>query len=58
MEQLRIFAAEVTRVANEVGTEGRLGGQAIVPNVEGTWAVLTDTVRYTIRYFAELISCI
>lgn len=44
MEQLRIFAAEVTRVANEVGTEGQLGGQAYVPKVEGTWAVLTDTV--------------
>lgn len=45
VEQLRVFAAEVTRVANEVGTEGKLGGQAHVPSVEGTWAVLTDNVN-------------
>src|SRR5262245_38211208 len=37
MEQLRVFAAEVTRVAREVGTEGKLGGQAVVPGVAGTW---------------------
>src|SRR5262249_11716475 len=37
VEQLRTFAAEVTRVAREVGTEGRLGGQAQVPGVAGTW---------------------
>jgi osomolarity two-component system sensor histidine kinase NIK1 len=43
--QLTIFAAEVTRVSLEVGTEGKLGGQAMVPNVEGTWQVLTDNVN-------------
>ena len=45
VEQLRSFAAEVTRVAREVGTEGRLGGQAIVPGVAGTWKDLTDNVN-------------
>ncbi|TYJ56384.1 hypothetical protein B9479_002932 [Cryptococcus floricola] len=43
--QLTIFASEVTRVSLEVGTEGKLGGQAVVPNVEGTWMVLTDNVN-------------
>src|SRR5918996_1674518 len=42
VEQLRSFASEVTRVAREVGTEGRLGGQAEVPGVAGTWKDLTD----------------
>ncbi len=45
VEQLRSFAAEVTRVAREVGTEGRLGGQALVPGVAGTWKDLTDSVN-------------
>src|SRR5207248_2304654 len=45
VEQLRCFAAEVTRVAREVGTEGRLGGQANVPGVAGTWKDLTDSVN-------------
>jgi HAMP domain-containing protein/CheY-like chemotaxis protein/signal transduction histidine kinase len=45
VEQLRSFASEVTRVAREVGTEGRLGGQAAVPGVAGTWKDLTDTVN-------------
>jgi HAMP domain-containing protein/signal transduction histidine kinase/DNA-binding response OmpR family regulator len=45
VEQLRSFAAEVTRVAREVGTEGKLGGQAIVPGVGGTWKDLTDNVN-------------
>jgi len=45
VEQLRSFASEVTRVAREVGTEGRLGGQATVPGVAGTWKDLTDTVN-------------
>jgi HAMP domain-containing protein/CheY-like chemotaxis protein/nitrogen-specific signal transduction histidine kinase len=45
VEQLRSFAAEVTRVAREVGTEGRLGGQAVVPGVGGTWKDLTDSVN-------------
>src|SRR5438045_8190770 len=42
VEKLRTFAAEVTRVAREVGTEGKLGGQAHVPGVGGTWQDLTD----------------
>ncbi|WP_284735650.1 HAMP domain-containing protein [Dongia deserti] len=45
VEQLRSFAAEVTRVAREVATEGRLGGQAVVPGVAGTWKDLTDNVN-------------
>ena len=45
VDQLRSFAAEVTRVAREVGTEGMLGGQADVPGVAGTWKDLTDTVN-------------
>ncbi|THV40950.1 HAMP domain-containing protein [Glycomyces buryatensis] len=44
-ETLQIFAGEVTRVAREVGTEGRLGGQAQVPGVSGTWKNLTDNVN-------------
>src|SRR5213080_5003020 len=45
VEQLRSFAAEVTRVAREVGTEGKLGGQADVRDVAGTWKDLTDSVN-------------
>jgi HAMP domain-containing protein/GAF domain-containing protein len=45
VDQLRSFASEVTRVAREVGTEGRLGGQADVPGVAGTWKDLTDSVN-------------
>ncbi|MEK6371103.1 MAG: HAMP domain-containing protein [Acidobacteriota bacterium] len=45
VDQLRSFASEVTRVAREVGTEGRLGGQAEVPGVAGTWKDLTDSVN-------------
>src|SRR2546421_237040 len=45
VDQLGSFAAEVTRVAREVGTEGRLGGQANVPGVAGTWKDLTDNVN-------------
>src|SRR5436853_457346 len=44
VDQLRSFASEVTRVAREVGTEGKLGGQAVVPGVAGTWKDLTDSV--------------
>jgi HAMP domain-containing protein len=46
VDQLSSFAAEVTRVAREVGTEGRLGGQAQVRGVAGTWKDLTDSVNY------------
>src|SRR5689334_25317635 len=45
VDQLRSFAAEVTRVAREVGSEGKLGGQAFVPGVGGTWKDLTDSVN-------------
>src|SRR5947208_2723636 len=45
VDQLSSFAAEVTRVAREVGTEGKLGGQAQVPGVAGTWKDLTDSVN-------------
>src|SRR6266850_977292 len=46
VDQLNRFAGEVTRVAREVGTEGRLGGQAEVPEVAGTWKDLTDNVNF------------
>src|SRR5262249_27432667 len=45
VDQLRSFSSEVTRVAREVGTEGKLGGQAVVPGVAGTWKDLTDNVN-------------
>src|SRR5690606_34942403 len=45
VDSLNIFAGEVTRVALEVGTEGKLGGQAVVPNVAGVWKDLTDNVN-------------
>src|SRR5438132_12431235 len=46
VDQLNAFAAEVTRMAREVGTEGKLGGQAVVPGVAGTWKDLTDSVNF------------
>jgi HAMP domain-containing protein/CheY-like chemotaxis protein/signal transduction histidine kinase len=46
VDQLRSFASEVTRMAREVGTEGKLGGQADVPGVAGTWKDLTDSVNF------------
>jgi HAMP domain-containing protein len=46
VDQLRSFASEVTRVAREVGTEGKLGGQAYVQGVAGTWKDLTDNVNF------------
>src|SRR2546423_8206674 len=45
VDQLGAFASEVTRVAREVGTAGKLGGQAVVPGVAGTWKELTDNVN-------------
>ncbi|MBV8632147.1 MAG: HAMP domain-containing protein, partial [Silvibacterium sp.] len=45
IEQLGVFTSEVTRVAREVGTDGKLGGQALVPGVAGTWKDLTDSVN-------------
>src|SRR5579885_1244586 len=46
VDQLNAFASEVTRVAREVGTEGKLGGQAQVVGVSGTWKDLTDSVNF------------
>jgi len=46
VDQLSAFASEVTRVAREVGTEGKLGGQAEVKGVAGTWKDLTDSVNF------------
>ena len=46
VDQLNSFASEVTRVAREVGTEGKLGGQADVKGVAGTWKDLTDNVNF------------
>jgi len=55
VEQLRSFAGEVTRVAREVGTEGKLGGQAVVPGVAGTWKDLTDTVNVMAANLTEQV---
>src|SRR5712691_4655417 len=55
VDQLRSFAAEVTRVAREVGTEGKLGGQAIVPGVSGTWKDLTDSVNFMATNLTEQV---
>src|SRR5205807_2461943 len=46
VDQLSSFSSEVTRVAREVGTDGKLGGQAKVPGVAGTWKDLTDSVNF------------
>ncbi len=46
LDQLSLFSSEVTRVAREIGTDGRLGGQAQVPGVAGTWRDLTDSVNF------------
>src|SRR5690606_7259697 len=65
VDQLNGFAAEVTRVAREVGTEGKLGGQAAVPGVAGTWKDLTDNVPSTtpnrtgqVRNIAEVTTAV
>src|SRR5213083_2493689 len=65
VDQLRSFAAEVTRVAREVGTDGKLGGQAIVPGVAGTWKDLTDSVNSMagnltaqVRTIAEVVTAV
>src|SRR5207247_151079 len=55
VEQLRSFASEVTRVAREVGTEGQLGGQALVPGVGGTWKDLTDNVNFMASNLTEQV---
>ena len=55
VDQLNGFAAEVTRVAREVGTEGKLGGQAQVPGVAGTWKDLTDNVNVMAANLTEQV---
>jgi HAMP domain-containing protein/signal transduction histidine kinase/CheY-like chemotaxis protein len=55
VDQLRSFASEVTRVAREVGTEGRLGGQAQVEGVSGTWKDLTDSVNFMAGSLTEQV---
>ncbi len=63
VDQLNAFASEVTRVAREVGSEGKLGGQARVPGVSGTWKDLTDSVNFMasnltsqVRGIAEVVT--
>ncbi|HYX47360.1 MAG TPA: response regulator, partial [Sphingomicrobium sp.] len=65
VDQLNAFASEVTRVAREVGTEGKLGGQAQVPGVGGTWKDLTDNVNVMatnltnqVRGIAEVVTAV
>jgi len=55
VDQLRSFAGEVTRVAKEVGTEGKLGGQAIVQGVSGVWKDLTDNVNFMARNLTDQV---
>jgi signal transduction histidine kinase/DNA-binding response OmpR family regulator/HAMP domain-containing protein len=55
VDQLNSFAGEVTRVAREVGTEGKLGGQALVPGVGGTWKDLTDNVNFMASNLTEQV---
>src|SRR5258708_2593115 len=55
VDQLTAFAGEVTRVAREVGTEGKLGGQAEVKGVAGTWKDLTDTVNFMAANLTEQV---
>ena len=55
VDQLNAFASEVTRVAREVGTEGKLGGQAAVPGVAGTWKDFTDTVNVMAANLTEQV---
>src|SRR5207244_7848720 len=52
IQQLSVFTSEVTRVAREVGTDGKLGGQAVVPGVAGTWKDLTDELNSMVRNLA------
>lgn len=56
--RLRALAAEVTRVTLEVGSKGKLGGSAVVADVEGVWADLTINVRLAIRHFATMADAI
>jgi hypothetical protein len=56
VSQLNIFASEVTRVALEVGTEGKLGGQALVKGVQGTWKDLTENVNVRTLFYTVIRS--
>src|SRR5213078_2968651 len=58
VDQLRSFASEVTRVAREVGTEGKLGGQAQVEGVSGTWKDLTESVNMIAANLTAQVRCI
>src|SRR5438034_5476729 len=58
VDQLSSFAAEVTRVAREVGTDGKLGGQADVKGVAGTWKDLTDSVNFIDRNIADVTKAV
>src|SRR4029453_9595848 len=65
VDQLSAFASEVTRVAREVGTDGKLAGQARVPGVSGTWKDLTDNVNnmasnltYQVRNIAQVATAV
>ena len=55
IDQLQEFASQVTRLAREVGTEGRLGGQAVVPDVKGIWAELTNNGMYPMRTIIRIV---
>ncbi|MGZ3676229.1 MAG: HAMP domain-containing protein, partial [Ktedonobacterales bacterium] len=55
IQQLGVFTSEVTRVAREVGTEGKLGGQAQVPEVSGVWKDLTDSVNFMANNLTEQV---
>src|SRR5271169_4837711 len=55
IQQLSVFTSEVTRVAREVGTDGKLGGQAQVPGVAGTWKDLTDSVNVMAANLTEQV---
>src|SRR5256714_12443299 len=55
VDQLSTFASEVTRVAREVGTEGKLGGQALVKGVAGTWKDLTDNVNFMANHLTNQV---
>ncbi|WP_344313042.1 HAMP domain-containing protein [Fodinicola feengrottensis] len=58
VDQLDLFTSEVTRVAREVGTDGKLGGQADVPGVSGTWKDLTDSVNFMAGNLTEQVRSI
>jgi hypothetical protein len=56
VDQLQEFAGQVTHLAKEVGTEGRLGGQAIVPGVDGIWAELTRNGTFKMHLCSDILS--